>query len=48
MVSPVEPVLLAMERNWEMIDGALEGLDEAAMAGSPPTSVTQWPGYCGT
>ena len=35
MVSPVEPVLLAMERNWEMIDGALEGLDEAAMARQP-------------
>ena len=32
MVSPVDPVMLAMERNWEMIDGALEGLDEAAMA----------------
>ena len=35
MVSPVEPVLLAMDRNWEMIDGALEGLDEAAMARQP-------------
>lgn len=35
MVSPVEPVLLAMDRNWEMLDGALEGLDEAAMARQP-------------
>lgn len=35
MVSPVDPVILAMERNWEMIDGALEGLDEATMALQP-------------
>ena len=31
MVSPVDPVSLAMERNWEMIDEALVDLDEAAM-----------------
>ncbi len=35
MVSPVDPVILAMERNWEMIDGALEGLDEETMARQP-------------
>ena len=35
MVSPVDPVVLAMERNWEMIDGALEGLDEAALSRQP-------------
>ena len=35
MVSPVDPVVLAMERNWEMIDAALEGLDESAMARQP-------------
>ncbi|MQF87772.1 MAG: DinB family protein [SAR202 cluster bacterium] len=32
MVGPVDPVILAMERNWEMINGDLEGLDEGAMA----------------
>ncbi|MCH8801066.1 MAG: DinB family protein [Chloroflexi bacterium] len=35
MVSPVDPVILAMERNWEMIDAALEGLDDAALARQP-------------
>ncbi len=35
MASPVDPVILAVERNWEMIDRALEGLDEAAMARQP-------------
>ena len=35
MVSPVDPVSLAMERNWEMIDEALVDLDEAAMIRQP-------------
>ncbi len=35
MVSPVDPVLLAIEQNWEMIDGVLEGLGEAAMVRQP-------------
>jgi len=35
MVSPVDPVTLAMERNWEMIDSALVDLDEAAMGRQP-------------
>ena len=35
MVSAVEPVSLALERNWEMIDLALEGMDEVAMAARP-------------
>ena len=35
MASPVDPVVLAMERNWDMIDGALEGLDDAAMGRQP-------------
>ena len=35
MVSSIDPVMLAMERNWEMIDGAFECLDEAAMARQP-------------
>ena len=47
MVSPVDPVSLAMERNWEMIDEALVDLDEAAMIRQPTDRVTLWPGYCG-
>ena len=35
MVSPVDPVSLAMERNWEMIDEALVDLDETAMIRQP-------------
>jgi uncharacterized damage-inducible protein DinB len=35
MVSAAEPVIAALERNWEMIDAALEGLDEATMASQP-------------
>ena len=35
MVSPVDPVILAMERNWEMVDRALESLDEATMGRQP-------------
>ena len=35
MASPVDPVILAMERNWEMIDAALDGLDDAAMGRQP-------------
>ncbi|PKB71264.1 MAG: hypothetical protein BZY87_06525 [SAR202 cluster bacterium Io17-Chloro-G6] len=35
MASPVDPVILAMERNWQMIDGALEGMDDAAMSRQP-------------
>ena len=35
MVRPVETVSLSMERNWEMIDSALAGLDESAMTRQP-------------
>ena len=35
MASPVDPVSLAMERNWEMIDEALKELDDAAMSRQP-------------
>lgn len=35
MASAVEPVILALERNWEMIDMALDGMDEADMAARP-------------
>ena len=31
MVSPTESISAALERNWEMIDSALEGLDEATL-----------------
>ena len=31
MPSAVEPVSLALERNWEMIDSALEDMDDATM-----------------
>ena len=30
-----EPILSALERNWDMVDSALEGLDEAALARQP-------------
>ena len=35
MANPVDPVSLAMERNWEMIDEALFALDEATMSRQP-------------
>ncbi len=35
MISPTEPLLTAHDRNWEMIESALEGLDEATMARQP-------------
>ncbi len=30
-----EPIISALERNWEMIDKALEGLDDASLARQP-------------
>ena len=30
-----EPLLYALERNWDMVDAALEGLDDAALARQP-------------
>ena len=35
MVSPTEPISVALERNWEMIDSALEGLDDATLSLQP-------------
>ncbi len=35
MVKPMEPLLTAHERNWEMIESALEGLDDATLARQP-------------
>ena len=35
MANPVDPVSLAMERNWEMIDEDLFDLDEATMSRQP-------------
>ena len=35
MVSPTESIAAALTRNWEMIDSALEGMDEAALARQP-------------
>ena len=32
---PTESVIAALERNWEMVDAALEGLDEATLARQP-------------
>ena len=34
-MSASEPILSALERNWDMVDSALEGLDEAALARQP-------------
>ena len=35
MVTPMEPLLTAHQRNWEMIESALEGLDEDTMSRQP-------------
>ena len=35
MVSPTESISTALERNWEMIDAALEGLDDATLGLQP-------------
>ena len=35
MVSPTESVAAALTRNWEMVDSALEGMDEAALGRQP-------------
>ena len=35
MVSPMQPLLTAHERNWEMIETALEGLDEGTLSRQP-------------
>ncbi|PKB79170.1 MAG: hypothetical protein BZY88_14655 [SAR202 cluster bacterium Io17-Chloro-G9] len=35
MSTAADPVIMAMERNWDMIDGALMGLDEGMMARQP-------------
>ena len=35
MVSTVEPVSLALERNWEIVDLALADMDEATMSARP-------------
>ena len=35
MVKATDPIASAHERNWETIDGALSGLDEATMARQP-------------
>ena len=32
---PAESIIYALQRNWEMVDAALEGLDEATMARQP-------------
>ena len=32
---PAESILYALQRNWDMVDTALEGLDDAAMARQP-------------
>ena len=32
---PAESIIYALQRNWEMVDSALEGLDEAALARQP-------------
>ena len=35
MVSPTESITGALERNWEMIDSALQGLDDAILRRQP-------------
>ena len=35
MVSPTESISTPLERNWEMIDSALEGLDDATLSLRP-------------
>ena len=35
MVTPMEPLLTAHQRNWEMIEAALEGMDEDTMNRQP-------------
>ena len=35
MVSPTESINSALSRNWEMIDSALEGLDDATLSLQP-------------
>ena len=32
---PAESIIYALRRNWDMVDDALEGLDEATMARQP-------------
>ena len=34
-MSPTESITTALERNWEMIDSALEGLDDATLGRQP-------------
>ena len=35
MIGPMEPLLTAHERNWEMIESALEGMDDGTMRRQP-------------
>ena len=35
MVSSTESISFALKRNWEMVNAALEGMDESAMARQP-------------
>ena len=32
---PAESIIYALQRNWDMVDSALEGLDEADMVRQP-------------
>ena len=39
-----DTVKAALERNWGMVDQALNGMDEAAMARRLTGTATLWPG----
>ena len=47
-MSATETALSALERNWGMVDKALEDVDDAMLGDRPMRNQTQWGGSFGT
>ena len=43
-----DAIVTALERNWDMVDRALAGMDYETMARRLVTPATPSPGFCGT
>ena len=43
-----ESIITALERNWAMVDAALEGLDDDTLARQPSNQCNPSPGSYGT
>ena len=47
-MAATDTVMAALESNWEMVDRALDGLDETTMSLRKMNTVTPSPGLFGT